>query len=129
AVHTALNVIRGDRRRDRRHSLAAEPDVVGGPEELGLARETRAELRQALLRLPTRPATVLVLRHGGMSYAEIAAALDIKVGQVGTLLRRAEAALRKEMDKQMAPKARQQLPKARRQLPKARQEPPNGREE
>jgi RNA polymerase sigma-70 factor (ECF subfamily) len=97
AVHTALNQIRGERRRDRRHTLAAQADSVAGPEEAVLEKETRAELRRALSRLPTRSATVLVLRHGGMSYIEIAAALDIKVGQVGTLLRRAEAALRNEM--------------------------------
>jgi RNA polymerase sigma-70 factor (ECF subfamily) len=40
------------------------------------------------------------MRHGGMSYAEIAEALGVKVGHVGTLLRRAESALRKEMDRE-----------------------------
>jgi DNA-directed RNA polymerase specialized sigma24 family protein len=33
-----------------------------------------------------------------MSYLEIAEALGVKAGHVGTLLRRAESALRKEMD-------------------------------
>jgi DNA-directed RNA polymerase specialized sigma24 family protein len=33
-----------------------------------------------------------------MSYLEIADALGIKVGNIGTLLRRAESALCKEMD-------------------------------
>ena len=63
-------------------------------------REGRAELRRVLARLPRRSAAVLVMRHGGMSYAEIAEALGVKVGHVGTLLRRAESALRKEMDRE-----------------------------
>ena len=37
------------------------------------------------------------MRYSGLSYAEIAAALGVSTGQIGTLLRRAEAALRKEM--------------------------------
>ncbi|HWE57469.1 MAG TPA: sigma-70 family RNA polymerase sigma factor [Acidimicrobiales bacterium] len=97
AVHASLNRLRGDRRRDRRHELTAVSEAVAGPEDSVLERETRAELRQALGRLSSKSATVLVLRHGGMSYVEIAEVMEIKVGQVGTLLRRAEAALSKEM--------------------------------
>ena len=44
-----------------------------------------------------KPAAVLVLRASGLSYAEVAQALGVGIGQVGTLLRRAEAALRKEV--------------------------------
>ena len=44
-----------------------------------------------------RAATVLVLRHNGLSYAEVAEAMNVKVGHVGTMLRRAESALRKEL--------------------------------
>jgi RNA polymerase sigma factor (sigma-70 family) len=100
AVHTALNVLRGERRRDKRQVLV---QVVSSPpsvEDTVIDRERRAELRRALCRLPRRSAAVLVLRHGGMSYVEIAQALGVKVGNVGTLLRRAEAALRKEMDRE-----------------------------
>ncbi|MHB1929572.1 MAG: sigma-70 family RNA polymerase sigma factor [Acidimicrobiales bacterium] len=98
AVHTALNVARGDRRRERRQVLVAE-DVasVTGPEELAVAREAHEELRAALARLSRRDATVLMLRHAGLSYVEVAGAVGVKVGQVGTMLRRAESALYKEM--------------------------------
>lgn len=99
AVHTCLNSIRGDRRRERRHRLTSAPEAVAGPEDAVLEGERRAEVRRALSRLPSRSATVLVLRHGGMSYAEIAEALGVKVGQVGTMLRRAESALSKEMNR------------------------------
>jgi RNA polymerase sigma-70 factor (ECF subfamily) len=54
-------------------------------------------VQAALSRLPERSAAVLALRYSGLSYAEVAAALGVKTNAVGTLLRRAEAALRKEM--------------------------------
>lgn len=103
AVHAALNVIRGERRREKRHRLAAPDESAAGPEESVMDNETRAELRRALSRLPDRSASVLVLRHGGLSYVEIADSLGIKVGQVGTLLRRAESALSKEMNRASRP--------------------------
>jgi RNA polymerase sigma factor (sigma-70 family) len=97
AAHTALNAIRGERRRDRRQQLSAVEVPAMGPEETVLDRESRAEVRRALRRLPRRAATVLVLRHNGLSYAEVAEAMNVKVGHVGTMLRRAESALRKEL--------------------------------
>lgn len=57
-------------------------------------------MRAVLARLPTKSdvsAAVLALRYSGLGYAETAAALGVHAGQVGTLLRRAEAALRKEI--------------------------------
>jgi RNA polymerase sigma-70 factor (ECF subfamily) len=59
--------------------------------------EDRRRVRAALGRLAPKPATALVLRASGLSYAEVASALGVGVGQVGTLLRRAETALRKEV--------------------------------
>jgi RNA polymerase sigma factor (sigma-70 family) len=100
AVHTALNVLRGERRRDRRHLLVQVVGSLPSAEETVMERERRAELRRVLRRLPRRSAAVLVMRHGGMSYVEIAEALGVKAGNVGTVLRRAESALRKEMDRE-----------------------------
>jgi RNA polymerase sigma-70 factor (ECF subfamily) len=40
---------------------------------------------------------VLALRYSGLSYAEVAEAMGIGVGQVGTVLRRAEARLKREV--------------------------------
>jgi RNA polymerase sigma-70 factor (ECF subfamily) len=99
AVHTALNTLRGERRRQGRHQRVRALDSSPSAEEAVIERESRAELRAALGRLPHRSAAVLVMRHGGMSYAEIAAALGVKVGHVGTMLRRAESSLCKEMDR------------------------------
>jgi RNA polymerase sigma factor (sigma-70 family) len=103
AAHTALNAIRGERRRDQRQQLAGAGVPPAGPEETVLDEESRTEVRRALRRLPRRAATVLVLRHNGLSYAEVAEAMNVKVGHVGTMLRRAESALRKEL--QNAPRS------------------------
>lgn len=102
AVHSALNVIRGERRRAQRetaHARDAAQASIANPERLVELAERRREVRTALARLPERSAAVLLLRHSGLSYAEIATALRIKVGNVGTVLRRAEDALRKEVNR------------------------------
>src|SRR5271165_6355046 len=98
AVHAGLNAVRGRRRRDHRQLQAGTSVAPAGPEDLVLERVSRQEVRDALGRLPRRAAAVLVLRHSGFSYAEVAEAMGVGIGQVGTMLRRAEAALRKEID-------------------------------
>lgn len=101
AVHLALNSVRGRRRRDRRQlrsGLLSGALRPAGPEEIVLDRVAGQEVRAALARLPLRSSTVLLLRHSGLSYAEVAEAMGVGVGQVGTMLRRAEAAFRKEIE-------------------------------
>jgi RNA polymerase sigma factor (sigma-70 family) len=98
AACAALNAIRGERRRGRRQQLSGIDVATAGPGEAALDAECRAEVRQALRRLPRRAATVLVLRHSGLSYAEAAEAMNVNAGHVGTMLRRAESALRKELN-------------------------------
>jgi RNA polymerase sigma-70 factor (ECF subfamily) len=43
-----------------------------------------------LIAMKPSSAQILLLRHSGLSYAEVAAALDVSSGSVGTLLARAE---------------------------------------
>ena len=102
AVHSALNVLRGERRRARRESAHALDPVqtsIANPEKVIEEAEGRREVRRALRKLAPRTAALLMLRHSGLSYAEVATALGIKVGNVGTLLRRSEDALRKEVNR------------------------------
>jgi len=102
AVHSALNVIRGERRRAARetaHALDPAQTPAANPERLVEQAAVRREVRQALRKLPQRTAALLMLRYSGLSYAEVATALGMKVGNVGTLLRRAEDALRKEVNR------------------------------
>jgi RNA polymerase sigma factor (sigma-70 family) len=98
AAHSALNAVRGQRRRRLRHIRAIGAVTLMDPEDIVLERVDQQQVRSALARLPKRNATVLVLRHSGLSYAEIAGSMNVKVGQVGTMLRRAEAGLRKEIE-------------------------------
>jgi RNA polymerase sigma factor (sigma-70 family) len=99
AVHGGLNAVRGRRRREHRQRRAGLEAAPAGPEELVVERASGEEVRAALGRVPRRSATVLLLRHSGLSYTEVAETMGVRVGHVGTMLRRAEEALRKEMDR------------------------------
>lgn len=101
AAHTALNVLRSRRRRTSREEAAAAADVtvVSDVADTVVTLEERSRVRAALARLPRTQAVALVLRHSGLSYADVAAALDLSPGSVGTTVRRAESALRKELNR------------------------------
>jgi RNA polymerase sigma factor (sigma-70 family) len=108
AAHTALNVVRGEKRRTTREvAVTLERERVMAADQSGLdpARaleesEERRRVQVALKNISKKSATVLALRYSGLSYAEVAAALGVRVGQIGTLLRRAEASLRKELTRE-----------------------------
>ncbi|MEU2349507.1 sigma-70 family RNA polymerase sigma factor [Modestobacter sp. NPDC049651] len=98
AAHTALNHLRSGRRRTAREQAVTDPDpVTPDVADDVVTREERRRVRAALSRLPRKQAVALVLRHSGLSYADVAAALDLSPGSVGTTVRRAESALRKEL--------------------------------
>ena len=100
AAHTALNLLRSGRRRASREETAAAADDAVAPDvaDAVVILEERRRVRAALARLPRKQAVALVLRHSGMGYADVAAALDLSPKSVGTTVRRAESALRKELD-------------------------------
>jgi RNA polymerase sigma factor (sigma-70 family) len=99
AAHTSLNRLRGARRRLKREVAQAmeEGDRTIDPQKQLEVDEDRRLVRAALGRLAPKPAAALAMRASGLSYAEVAQALGVGIGQVGTLLRRAETALRKEV--------------------------------
>jgi len=98
AAHTALNVIRSRERRGRRETAdAIARTVTVDPAEQAESAETRSEVRGALARMDERSAALLALRYSGLSYDGIAAALGLRRSSIGTLLRRAEDAFRKEV--------------------------------
>jgi RNA polymerase sigma factor (sigma-70 family) len=99
AAHASLNRLRGARRRQRREVAQAleEGDKTMDPQRHLEVSEDRRLVRAALARLAPKPAAALAMRASGLSYAEVAQALGVGIGQVGTLLRRAESALRKEV--------------------------------
>jgi len=84
----------------RASDLAADDVPSNGPSPLQatLGREARENLSRALDRLDPRYRAPIVLRYfAELSYREIAAALDVEVGQVGVLLHRAKDRLRKNL--------------------------------
>lgn len=100
AAHAALNALRARGRRTRREAAEALPLNAAAPDDPATTvtkAETQDEVRAILARLPERSAALLALRYAGLSYAEIAAALDVRASSVGTLLRRAEDAFRREL--------------------------------
>ena len=99
AAHTALNHLRSGRRRATREEAAGDDAVSPDVADAVVTRDERRRVRAALARLPRRQAVALVLRHSGLSYAEVAAALDLSPGSVGTTVRRAESALREELNR------------------------------
>src|SRR5215471_10438165 len=101
AAHASLNRLRGARRRQKRELAQAleEGEKTLDPQKQAEVSEDRRRLREALGRLAPKPAAVLVLRASGLSYAEVAQALGVGIGQIGTLLRRAEITLRKEVNR------------------------------
>ena len=101
AAHTALNVLRSGRRRASREETASagHDAVVSDVADAVVTLDERSRVRAALARLPHKQAVALVLRHSGLSYGDVAAALDLSPGSVGTTVRRAESALRKELNR------------------------------
>jgi len=59
-----------------------------------LRYDERETVRQVLAGLPPRQAQLLLLRHAGLTYRELAEAFDVAHGSVGTLLARASAAFK-----------------------------------
>lgn len=100
AVNLALNHLRSAERRGRREVAAAaetrtlDGDAAPDPAQVALRNEERALVRRALADLPEKPRTCLILRQAGLSYAEIAQAVGVAPGSVGTLLARAEETFR-----------------------------------
>ena len=100
AAHTALNVIRGRARRVARETEDARTrERSTDPENAALERARARDVRAALARMPRGAAQLLALRHSGLSYAEVAAATGTKIDQVGTRLRRAHDAFRREVSR------------------------------
>jgi RNA polymerase sigma-70 factor (ECF subfamily) len=88
------------RARFQERLIIAEPDEVTGslPDEQILARERQRRLEVGLLRLSEKLRSVVVLQFSGdLSQAEIADALDIKVGTVKSRLSAALVALREDL--------------------------------
>jgi RNA polymerase sigma-70 factor (ECF subfamily) len=92
AVNRAFNTLRAVKYAQREIGWASPPEQPRDPQDEYVRREERERVRAVLAQLPERTAKLLLLRHAGLASAEIAAALQVAPGSVGTLLIRAERA-------------------------------------
>jgi len=94
ATRASIDALRGNRRRgaeveDEGALQSEDPDE--GPLTLLLRQERIAEVRDVLAELKVDKAQLLLLHHSGLTYQEIAQAMQVNVHSVGTKLARAEA--------------------------------------
>jgi len=112
----ATNVARNEMRR-REYSVRKEPlspmhpttqnPAIGGrnnpgawsPEGVAEAREIETDVQRILSRMPERQRAALLLsRHHGLAYREIAQAMGLRVGAVKSLIHRATETLRQHLE-------------------------------
>lgn len=100
ATNLGLHSIRSWNRRER-YELAAgrfalEEAEEASPAEILAREEDRQRVRVALARMNERQSRLLILRHSGLSYKEIASALSLTPASIGSLLVRAEREFEKQ---------------------------------
>ena len=101
AMNAALDVLRRETRTmDVNFEALPLPDPQEGPEAALLQKERQAAVRQAILGITEAGRAVLVLReYGGLSYQEIATALDIPLGTVMSRLNYARQQLKQSLQR------------------------------
>lgn len=101
ATRLGYNALRASKRRKQYETSASAGESAWltassiEPESAAAQRQEREYVRSVLQKMPLRDVQVLVLRHAGLSYKEIAAAVDVAPGSIGTILARAEAKFEK----------------------------------
>ena len=96
AVRHGLNELRRHTRQSRYERMFAVVRRSRSPEELLVAQEEQNRVRSLLNAIGTRNAELLILRSDGLSYEELASALNLNPASIGTFLSRAQQAFRKE---------------------------------
>jgi RNA polymerase sigma factor (sigma-70 family) len=94
ATRASIDVLRANRRRGTEiedDGAMQSEDPAEGPLTLLLRQERIAAVRDVLAKLKVDKAQLLLLHHSGLTYQEIAQAMQVKVNSVGTKLARAEA--------------------------------------
>ncbi len=94
ATNLGMHSLRALRRR-RSYEQSAGREALdahaeASPLEVVSNREARSQARAALAQMNPRQSQLLVLRYSGLSYKDIASALNLSVTSIGPLLLRAE---------------------------------------
>ncbi len=93
ATNLGLNALRSRKRRQQHELTAGKWDIeskVSDPAQTVADEEERACVRMILGEMDERQAQLLMLRHSGLSYVELAQTLNVAPTSIGTLLARAE---------------------------------------
>jgi RNA polymerase sigma-70 factor (ECF subfamily) len=102
--HCALDWQRGRRRQARREEATARPEAETLFDSFLEQRERVAVIEAILTRLPDEQREVLVMKvWGGLSFSEIAAALDISPNTAASRYRYALAKLREQLAEEPIP--------------------------
>jgi RNA polymerase sigma-70 factor (ECF subfamily) len=100
ATNLGLHSIRSWKRREQYEltagKYALEEPGETSPAEILAQEEERQRVRQALAKMNKRHSELLTLRYSGLSYKEIARALDLAPASIGPLLVRAEREFEKQ---------------------------------
>jgi RNA polymerase sigma-70 factor (ECF subfamily) len=96
AARVAVDELRARTRRERRERWFGLIAPSGDPERAREAAEEGIRVRTVLASLRAQDAQLIALRAEGLSYEELAQSLALRPASVGTMLRRAHEAFRKE---------------------------------
>lgn len=97
ATRIGIDSLRAEARRGKYEQRAGSFASTGSDDPLEdmLRAERQGRIREALARLRPEQSQLLILRASGFSYGELSDMFGVKRASVGTMLVRAEAALRK----------------------------------
>ena len=97
ATNLGIDALRASGRRrhyEEAAGMAVRKSSAGGPLEDLLREEQCGRVRAVLSSIKPAQAQLLILRSSGLSYKELAEALNVKMSGIGTMLNRAEEEFR-----------------------------------
>jgi len=97
ATNLGIDALRASSRRRHYEGAAGSTEVANstsGPLDEVLREERCGRVRAVLASIKPAQAQLLILRTAGLSYKELAAALDVNMSGIGTMLNRAEEEFR-----------------------------------
>jgi len=103
AVNQGYNALRSRKRRNHWQERFAQLWPFGNsspePTLYSERRDTQSEVRQIMAQMKARDAQLLLLRHSGLSYKELAVVFKVSPNSIGSLLIRAEKQFAKKYRK------------------------------
>ena len=95
-IRKGVDELRRQQRQDKYERFLSFFGSSPSPEQLHRVAEDQRQVRVVLAALKHRDSELLILRSEGLSYEETAETLGVNETSIGTLLRRAQDAFRKE---------------------------------